>query len=92
MPRGLHLEGSYYGVNNGTRWGPCLRCSEEHSAIFPLSTDAWLVLVGAAAQPPIKVPCHEIQRGFSFAIAFNGGCGGGVRSPLGNILCADGLS
>ena len=60
--------------------------------VFLLSTDAWLVLVGAAAQPLSKVLCHEIQRAVSFTNAFNGGWGGGVRSPLGNILCADGLS
>ena len=42
-------------------------------------------------QPLSKVPCHdEIQRGLSFTSAFNGGCGGGVLSPMGNILCVDG--
>jgi hypothetical protein len=32
----------------------------------------------------------EIQRPLSFSNAFNGGRGGGVRSPLGNILRAYG--
>src|SRR6516162_10122183 len=43
-----------------------------------------------ARQPLSKVPCHEIQRGLSFTNTFNGGCAGGVLSPMGNIFCADG--
>jgi hypothetical protein len=72
--------------------GPRLGALRNTQPVFLLSTEDWLVLVGAAARPLSKVPWHEIQRGFSFTTAFNRDCGGSVRSPLGNLLCADGLS